>query len=88
MFPERVPERIRLAHGHEAEVEFFGTLQDELDRRFRAFCWIPLLQLNKGIRQSEVDFVVLDPKRGYLALEVKGGAVGRGPDSECPRPRR
>ncbi|MDP6178376.1 MAG: NERD domain-containing protein, partial [Desulfatiglandales bacterium] len=32
------------------------------------------------IEEGEVDFLVLDPERGYLGLEVKGGAIGRDAD--------
>lgn len=31
-----------------------------------------------GPEEGELDFLVLDPSRGYLGLEVKGGGVGRG----------
>ena len=27
--------------------------------------------------EGEVDFIVLDPRRGYVGIEVKGGGVGR-----------
>jgi hypothetical protein len=30
--------------------------------------------------EGEIDFLVLDPARGLLALEAKGGALRRGPD--------
>ena len=70
MYPEQIPERIRLNHGHEAEVELYQVLQDELPPQYRVFCWIQLMRSNTGIRQTELDFVVLDPERGFVALEA------------------
>lgn len=32
------------------------------------------------IKEGEVDFLVLDPKRGYLGIEVKGGGIERDAD--------
>ena len=61
----------------------FQRLRDELPpdwtvlhaRRFT----LPGDEKHRAI-EGEVDFLVLDPARGYLGLEVKGGGVGRDKD--------
>ena len=36
---------------------------------------------NRGLIEKEIDFVILDPERGYIGLEVKGGKeIGRDRD--------
>lgn len=77
MYPERIPESIALDPAREAERTVYEALQDDLDAKYRVFGWVPLLNVNSQARQGEVDFIVLDPQRGYLAVEVKGGAIGR-----------
>ena len=61
----------------------FGRLHERLPdewtvlhaRRF----FIPARRRTRA-QEGEVDFVVIDPQRGIVALEVKGGGVARGPD--------
>ena len=33
-----------------------------------------------GVKEGEIDFIVLHPERGYICLEVKGGRVSRDED--------
>ncbi len=78
MFPDRVPDDIRRNEYRRAEVDVYDTLAAELDGRFTVFAWTNLLSSrSRSARESEVDFLVLDPARGFLVLEVKGGAVSR-----------
>ena len=64
-----------------AEKRVFGLLAENLPKNWVVFHARRLvLQRGRGKRpiEREVDFIVLDPDRGYLGLEVKGGdAVGR-----------
>ncbi len=32
---------------------------------------------NRSVKEGEIDFIVLHPRRGYICLEVKGGRVER-----------
>ena len=78
LFPDRVPDDIRRNEYRRAEVDVYQTLAAELDGRFTVFAWTSLLSArSRSARESEVDFLVLDPARGFLVLEVKGGAVAR-----------
>ncbi len=74
MYPERLPPSVE-SH---AERELFAALRDQLsDRRtvLAGVNWIFANQRGQG-RTAEADFVVLDPDRGMLVIEVKGGRVG------------
>jgi hypothetical protein len=77
MFPERIPELIAHDPAREAERAVYEALSDELESRYSVFGWVPLLNVSEGMTEREVDFLVLDPQRGYLSIEVKGGAIGR-----------
>jgi len=66
-----------------SEREVFAVLEEGLpedwivihSRRF----FLPA-SANRKREEGEVDFLVLDPRRGFIALEVKGGDVGRDQD--------
>ena len=63
-----------------SELKVFRQLSEQLpadwvvlhSRRFV----IPAGRYNRAI-EGEVDFIVLIPDRGYIGIEVKGGAIGR-----------
>lgn len=77
MYPERIPEFVAHDPAREAERTVYEALSDDLGNRFRVFGWVPLLNVGEHVTEREVDFLVLDPQRGYLSIEVKGGAIGR-----------
>ena len=77
MYPDSLPLSVITDPGRGAEARTYAALQS-LPRRMRIFYSVPFLD-RRGDRSfdGETDFVVLDPERGLLALEVKGGRIGR-----------
>ena len=74
MYPERLPPSVQ----SDAERVLFDAFRDQLsDRRtvLAGVNWIYANHRGQG-RTAEADFVVLDPDRGMLVIEVKGGEVG------------
>jgi hypothetical protein len=66
-----------------AERYVFGRLRERLPQAWtvlhaRRF-FLPARE-GRRAEEGEVDFVVIDPERGIVALEVKGGEVSRTPD--------
>ena len=41
------------------------------------FAWHSMNLRTEDIKFAEADFVIADPKRGILILEVKGGQMGK-----------
>ncbi len=63
----------------DAERVLYHELKQQLPDSFVAMHGVPIL-LRPGERKElncEIDFVVIDPDRGVLVLEVKGGGVSR-----------
>lgn len=74
MYPERLPDTVT----SNAERDLFAAFRDTVsDRRtvLAGVSWIYTNNRGQG-RTAEADFVVLDPDRGILVIEVKGGTVG------------
>lgn len=74
MYPERLPHTVESY----AEHALFRAFRDRLsDRRtvLAGVNWVYANERGQG-RTAEADFVVLDPDRGMLVIEVKGGKVG------------
>jgi hypothetical protein len=65
---------------------FQGAVPDEFIILHSKRFLIPAFEDNNPL-QGEVDFIILDPKRGYLCLEVKGGGVRRAGDKWQSRDR-
>jgi hypothetical protein len=44
---------------------------------YHSYCWLRPLRsdMNSPLQEGEADFVVLDPRYGLLAIEVKGGRI-------------
>jgi len=67
-----------------AEPLFYRTLKDELDDKFTVIHSIPWLSSfvsglhNKKSPIGEIDFLILHPELGTLAVEVKGGKISHG----------
>lgn len=57
-----------------AEAMVYRALEQRLPDRADAFHSVSLNVLtDRGARDGEIDFIVVDPERGLLVLEVKGG---------------
>lgn len=72
------PPTIEDAHASEAERRLFDLLERLLPDEF--FCYHSKLLLTAsraGLREGEIDFVILHAALGLLALEVKGGGLAR-----------
>ena len=81
MIPELTDEQIRTAHDSEAEIRVYRSLRDQLSDDITVLYSVPWIESSKsGNTDGETDFVVIDPSRGILVLEVKGGTseIGQG----------
>ena len=65
-----------------SEKQVFGYLEAGLPKDWLVFHSRRLnIPTNRGLIEKEIDFVVLDPERGYIGLDVKGGKeIGRDQD--------
>ncbi|MDA0350419.1 MAG: ATP-dependent helicase [Verrucomicrobia bacterium] len=80
MIPELTDEQILAAHDSEAEARVYRSLRDQLSEDVTVLYSVPWIETSKsGSTDGETDFVVIDPSRGVLALEVKGGTSEVGP---------
>lgn len=77
MIPELSEQEIIDAHGSRAEAQVYAALRDGLPKRVTvlySMMWAD--KVGKGAAvNGEADFVVIDPGRGLLVLEVKGGTI-------------
>lgn len=78
MFPSPLPSTVRDDPGRAAECLVYDALATGLPDSIAVSCSVPLLVTRRdgGARDAEIDFIVADPARGLLVLEVKGGAIG------------
>ena len=68
------PESIEQYNPTYSEKVVFDCLKNQLDDNYYVFYSISWIYNNFGVKeQSEVDFLVFDPRYGYLCIEVKGG---------------
>ena len=59
---------------HDSERVVYERLSQDLPDHVQVFFSVPYVQsTEKGMRDGEIDFVILDPDQGLLVLEVKGG---------------
>lgn len=59
---------------HDSERVVYEQLASLLPEETSVFFSVPYVKsTKKGVREGEVDFIVVDPRRGLLVLEVKGG---------------
>ncbi len=79
MFPTPLPETVIRNPAREAERDVYPALQAQLDEGHLVFYSVAWLAKSKGegARDGEVDFVIANPQKGILLLEVKGGQVCR-----------
>jgi ATP:corrinoid adenosyltransferase len=79
MFPRPLPEETRRDAGRAAErllYDFFERLLPATVRVFYRFAWLAKRR-NAGARDGETDFLIAEPDRGLMVLEVKGGGIAR-----------
>ncbi|MFN3352693.1 MAG: NERD domain-containing protein, partial [Brevundimonas sp.] len=84
MYPAVLPRAVLSDRYRSAEVKVFHRLQETLDPDWTVFYSRPWLGLTRtgGERDGECDFVVAHPRRGFLAIEVKGGGISYDPLTE------
>lgn len=60
-----------------AEAVFYRACRDLLDHRYLVRFGLPLLRKPPGgrARDGEADFVIFDPRGGFVVIEIKGGGV-------------
>ena len=81
MWPAILPRQIRENSLRAAEVKIYDLLAGTLGNEWVVFYSRPWLGITPSgeERDGECDFVVMHPARGYLTLEVKGGAISYDP---------
>ena len=60
-----------------AEADFYRACRDQLDDQMLVIHSLALVRLtSSGSREdAEADFIIIDPRRGLLVIEVKGGGI-------------
>jgi len=72
------PPTIEDPHASGAEKQLYDLLRRSLSDEFFCYHSKPLLtSARSGLREGEIDFVILHAALGLLALEVKGGGLAR-----------
>src|ERR1700752_272734 len=81
MWPAVPPRQVRENSLRAAEVKIYDLLASALGKGWVIFYSRPWLGLTSSgeEKDGECDFVVMHPAHGYLALEVKGGAISYDP---------
>lgn len=84
MWPAVLPRQIRENSLRAAEVRVYDLLSSTLGKGWVVFYSRPWLGLTPSgeEKDGECDFVVMHPAYGYLALEVKGGAISYDPSND------
>ena len=68
------PKNIDAYNPTKSERSVFYALQQQLSDDVFVFYSVRWMTVSDGVREmSEVDFLIFDPKYGYLTIEVKGG---------------
>ena len=76
MIPDLTEEQIIAEHDSEAEARVYAALHEGLPADLTVLYSVPWIDTSgKSARDGEADFVVIDPSRGILVLEVKGGTT-------------
>ncbi|MCQ9617975.1 NERD domain-containing protein [Paenalcaligenes niemegkensis] len=84
MWPQVLPTQVREDRYRKAEVRVYDLLREQLDAGWTVFYSRPWLGLTPtgGEKDGECDFVIVHPKHGYLAIEVKGGGITYDPATD------
>lgn len=68
------PQNIELYNPTASEKKLYYALKEQLDEIVEVYYSLSWSKIQNGIRKtSEADFLVFDPRHGYLTIEVKGG---------------
>src|SRR5262245_25743364 len=81
LWPHRLPAEIRNNILRAAERRVYDALAAQLDDSWTVFYSRPWLGLSPTGEEidGEADFVVAHPQRGFITIEVKGGAISYDP---------
>ena len=84
IIPEFTKAQIVAEHGSEAEANVYAALRDSLPGHVTVLYSVPWVDsTSKNLtRDGEADFVVIDPTKGILVLEAKGGSVEISPGGQ------
>lgn len=85
MWPATLPPQIRSDIYRKAEVRIYDLLREQLDSGWTVFYSRPWLGLTHtgGEKDGECDFVIVHPRHGFLAIEVKGGGIAYDPATDA-----
>lgn len=77
MIPALTEEQILAEHNSLAEARVYAALRDQLPGDMTVLYSVPWIAPGRqgAKRDGEADFVIIDPTRGILIMEVKGGTV-------------
>lgn len=69
------PKNIHVLDPEDSEIEVYDQLKKQLDDSYTVFYSVEWNRKRKNgsLEKSEADFIVANPKYGFLCLEVKGG---------------
>ena len=70
------PKNIHVLDPEDSELEVYNQLRDQLDDSYTVFYSVEWNRKRKdgSLEKSEADFIIENPKYGFLCLEVKGGS--------------
>jgi len=85
MWPATLPSQIRSDIYRKAEVRIYDLLREQLDTGWTVFYSRPWLGMTHtgGEKDGECDFVIVHPRHGFLAIEVKGGGIAYDPATDA-----
>lgn len=77
IIPDLTYDEIIQLHGSSAEARLYAALRDHLPGSITVLYSVPWVEPRRGLppQNGEADFVILDPERGMLVCEVKGGNI-------------
>jgi hypothetical protein len=79
MFPRNLPDDVLSDPRRRAEKAFFTLCRDALPEQVvvvYGYRWVDPLDRKRAV-EGEADFTIIDPERGILVLELKGGIICR-----------
>jgi len=79
MFPSVLPEDVSSDPRRRAERDFFEQCRQQLAPEVvvvYGYRWLDPLDMRRSV-EGEADFTIIDPTRGILVLELKGGIIRR-----------
>jgi hypothetical protein len=84
MWPKEVPSWVVANKRRSAEIKVFRKLQEELNDEWEVFYSRPWWGIGRNGEEvdGEADFILVNPDRGLLFIEVKGGQIEYDPSKE------